>query len=633
MSGSADITSAKKEKKPKKNNPNAGLFLWGFSYWRHRMPMWFITLFCSLMGMACDLIMPLLGADVINYFFTDEHLLPENDPFLFLFETEQDDPLKVFGRVAVAFAIVVAVRVVFIYLKNVSKQYNAVGMETDFRKITYHHLMKLDSGTIASVNSGELITLIDGDLINAKELYATDCLSLIESFVMIASSIVFLISFSPILLVMPLLFVPFFLITLRSYSRTLRDLHNENREITSGLNLTVNENLHAVRIIRSFVGEEQEKKRFNEYNDRIRDIRVKIDKAAAKYSALFGTYNQFAYALTIAVSAVLVIRGNMLLGSLSASIAYVLKIMNHIGAISSTFGIFQSRYVSLSRLRMFMEKRPAIEDGPVDFVPSARPHLEMRDVTVTIGGTDLLKHIDLDIPFGKKIGIMGETGAGKSVLLKSLSRIYDATQGEILLDGVNVKDIPLETLRRQFGYVFQDVFLFSRAIDANIAYYDDTAEHETVERYAKIAEAHHFITKLPQGYDTVVGERGVGISGGQKQRVSIARALLKNAPVLVLDDASSALDMTTEQRVMNGIKKNCPDVTMLIAAHRVSSVMDVDEVLYMDAGEIVERGTPAELLAKNGRFAAVYRIQQEGNALDDSAYGNSEIEKEGRAQA
>ena len=198
---------------------------------------------------------------------------------------------------------------------------------------------------------------------------------------------------------------------------------------------------------------------------------------------------------------------------------------------------------------------------------------------------------------------MGGTGSGKSALLKTLCRTFDVTSGRITLDGADIRDYTLETLRSEFSYVFQDVFLFSNTVDANIAFARPDCEEELVLGAAETAQAARFIEKLSEGYETIVGERGIGLSGGQKQRVSIARALVKGAPVLVLDDASSAL----------------------ISAHRVSSVMDCDEVIYLRDGEIVERGTPQELVAMGGAFAAVWRLQTSDGQLDDSSYGKGEL--------
>ena len=218
--------------------------------------------------------------------------------------------------------------------------------------------------------------------------------------------------------------------------------------------------------------------------------------------------------------------------------------------------------------------------------------------------------MSVDLPYGKKLGIVGGTGSGKSVLLKCLVRILDLGGGSISIDGRDIKDYSLKNLRNLFSFVFQDVFLFSNTVESNIAYSDPEIDDEFVVTAATNAQAHNFITRLSDGYRTVVGERGLGISGGQKQRVSIARALLKNAPVLVFDDSTSALDVETERRLLQTVRTEYADKTVIITAHRLSSVVDCDEIIYMRDGKITERGTFEELMALGGDFAQVYNIQQ-----------------------
>lgn len=263
--------------------------------------------------------------------------------------------------------------------------------------------------------------------------------------------------------------------------------------------------------------------------------------------------------------------------------------------------------------------RPAEEVVPETGVIS-EAHIQIVHGSLEIGGQKILKDINLDITPGKKIGIVGGTGSGKSVLLESLIRIHDMTEGQVILNGTDIREYELNSLRRQFSYVFQDVFLFSNTITSNIAYSEPEAERQQIEKAAEHAQAHGFISKLTEGYETIVGERGLGISGGQKQRVSIARALLRNAPILVLDDSTSALDVGTEKRLLRDIKTYYPDKTLLISAHRLTSVVDCDEIIYLKDGEIIERGSFEELMALNGTFAKIYNIQvtQEGSVNFDA---------------
>ena len=251
-----------------------------------------------------------------------------------------------------------------------------------------------------------------------------------------------------------------------------------------------------------------------------------------------------------------------------------------------------------------------IPDGTKEISSTEKPDINFNHVTIELDDQKILDDICLSIPAGKKIGVVGGTGSGKSVLLESLIRIHDATGGSITINGVDIKDCRLESLRSQFAYVFQDVFLFSNTIESNIDYADPEADEETMYRCALHAQADSFIQQLDDGYETIVGERGLGISGGQKQRVSIARALLKNSPVLILDDSTSALDMDTEKKLLASIKEHYNDKTLIISAHRMTSVMDCDEIIYLSEGKIVERGTFDELMKLDGHFAKVYHTQE-----------------------
>ena len=242
------------------------------------------------------------------------------------------------------------------------------------------------------------------------------------------------------------------------------------------------------------------------------------------------------------------------------------------------------------------------------------PDIEMKDVSLEMDGQEILKHINISIPYGKKLGIVGETGSGKSVLLKALVRVSDITSGQITISGHDIKEFSLDNLRKMYSYLFQEVFLFSNTIESNIAFSRADIDERMVTRAATDAEAARFIDALPERYKTIVGERGLGISGGQKQRISIARAFLKNAPVFVLDDSTSALDVNTEHVVLKNIYEHFAEKTLIITAHRFSSVVDCDEILYMKDGVIAERGTFRELMELGGSFAHIYRVQQEQQA-------------------
>ena len=422
------------------------------------------------------------------------------------------------------------------------------------------------------------------------------------------------------MLILPAVMAPVLLVALLRYMRAARQVSTRIRSCNAALNLNVQENINAVRLVRSFANEEYEENKFDKVNGDLRNAYWKQTDVSAKYGMIFNSIRQFAYVVTIVIGTLMVFQGHFGVGIMTASVTYVLRIMDYLTQISTASYQMQYGLVSGERLREFLERKTKIPQAPHPDKIHDNPNIEVKNVSVTEDGKPILKNVSLSIPYGKKVGIMGGTGSGKSVLLKSLVRIYDPTQGCIEINGEDIRQFELDDLRNKFAYVFQDVFLFSNTIDANIAFYAPYAAKEEVMRVADLAQAGRFIRALPHGFETIVGEKGLGLSGGQKQRISIARALLKNAPVLVFDDASSALDVTTEKNLMKSIKENYPDRTLLIAAHRVSSVADCDEILYMQDGEIIERGTFDQLIAANGRFAAIYKMQtsEEGKKDDFS---------------
>ncbi len=598
-----------------------GAFSYGMKTWKKHVPC---AVFCQILGffaIALDLLLPLLSALFVDYILTTEGVGTDGGVFGFLvggkFGAAQT--WKLFFSITIVFAVFVAVREVVIYFRNVLFQKNGLDYENELRDLTYKKLVELDSGTVATYNTGELLTTLTSDIITYKEMFSRTLQNLGDSFFVLALSCVILALNSAWMLLIPVIIAPVLLVVLFKYTKAARRVSQNIRKNNARLNLTVQENINAVRLVRSFANEEFEENKFDGVNASLRQAYFDQVDTSAKYNLAFNVIRQTAYVATIAIGALLVLNGVFLVGIMTACITYVLKIMDHLTQVSNNVYQLQYGLVSGGRIMEFLERKTRIPEPVHPQKVGCRPEIELKNVSITAEGKPLLKNVSLRIPFGKKFGFMGGTGSGKSVLLKSLVRICDVTQGQILIDGKDVRDYDLEDLRNVFAYVFQDVFLFSNTIDANIAFYAPDVAKEEVMRVAELAQAGRFIRSLPQGYDTIVGEKGLGLSGGQKQRISIARALLKNAPVLVLDDASSALDVITERKLMRTIKDNFPDKTILIAAHRVSSLADCDEICYMQDGEIIEHGTFEELIAKDGRFAEIYKMQAEEGVVDDLA--------------
>ena len=583
-------------------------------YWKKRVPC---AVFCQLIGyigIIIDLLLPLLSAMFVDYILDynpAEQVAAGAGIFSFLVNGRFGEPQtwRLFFSITAVFAVLEILREILIYVRNVLFQQNGIWFENELRDITYKKLVDLDSSTVASYNAGELLTTLSADIITAKEMYSRILLLLGDSFFIIVVTCVILATYSSWMLILPAAIAPILLFALVCYSRAARRISTKIRDCNADMNLNVQENIDAVRLIRSFANEELEERKFARVNGDLRDAYLEQVDISAKYGLIFNVIRQIAYIATIAIGTLMVFIGQFKVGIMTACVTSVLRIMDQLTQISNCVYQLQYGIVSMGRIMDFLERKTKIPQPEHADKIMSKPDIEVKNVSVTEDGKPLLKNINLSIPCGKKVGIMGGTGSGKSVLLKSLVRIYDVTEGSIEINGKDIRDYDLDDLRNEFAYVFQDVFLFSDTIDANIAFYAPDISREVIHRVAEQAQASRFIKGLPQGFQTIVGERGLGLSGGQKQRVSIARALLKNAPVLVLDDASSALDVITERKLMASIKENYPDHTILIAAHRVSSISDCDEILYMQDGEIVERGTYDELIQKNGTFAEICRMQ------------------------
>lgn len=586
------------------------VFKFGLKYWKRNITLAAVIQLVSFFAITLDLMLPLLSGMFIDYVIGNNKP-DKNHLFSFLLTGEygQVHTLRLFFSLAIIFMGCLITRIILIYIKNTTNQQLGLNLETDLRMATFRKLMQLDSMTILKYNTGELLTTINSDTIMFKELFCRMIPNILDSIFVLISCSILLASINFNLLLIPVAVTPFFIIGLMKFKKAAKINYTNIRNRNSEMNLTVQENIEAVRLVRSFTNEEMEKIKFDKSNENLKESYISQINTSSKFEVVFSSIKQIAFIGTIAISTVLVMKGYIMIGYLVACSNYVLKIMDFISQINNTLFQVQQQLVSGQKMMNFMNCKSQIPDGQININKEEKLSLRIENASLVLDGKQVLKDINIEIPYGKKIGIVGGTGSGKSVLLESLLRMHDMTKGSISINGTDIRNYTLESLRNYFSCVFQEVFLFSNTIDSNIAYAEPDIERDQVTQAAKHAQAHNFIKELPIGYDTVVGERGLGISGGQKQRISIARALLKDAPVLILDDSTSALDIETEKRLLHSIKENYPEKTLLISAHRMTSVVDCDEIIYMQDGMIIERGTFEELIEHGGHFANVYNIQ------------------------
>lgn len=589
----------------------------GYRYFKRNMAAAVLAEIFSILGIFAELMLPLLTGILIDFCIQGGEVTEESGgAFHFLLTGKYGQPhtMQLFFTIAAVYGVLILLRIVLIYLRDLIQERVGLNLETDLRYLTYEKLMQLDSATIAEYNSGELLQILNSDTIMFKELFSHRIPYLLDSIFMLATTLVLIAGINISFIIIPLILMPFLVKTVLDFKRKARQNFKEIRERSSEMNLTTQENIAAVRIVRSFTNEALEREKFKRVNNNFLDARINQIWLSSKFDLTFNTIKQIAYISTILIGAVLVMQGYLTVGYILSSSTYVLRFMNNITGINNHIFNMQQQTIAGLALKHFVEKESRVPEGTEGGLRSDAPDIELKDVSLTLEGQEILKHINVSIPYGKKLGIVGETGSGKSVLLKTLVRICDITSGSITIDGHDIKDFRLEKLRNMYSYVFQDVFLFSNTIESNIAFSRSDIDERMVTKAAADAEAARFIDALSERYKTIVGERGLGISGGQKQRISIARAFLKNAPIFVLDDSTSALDVNTEHVVLQNIHDHFSEKTLIITAHRFSSVVDCDEILYMKDGQITERGSFEELMRQNGSFAHVYRVQQQQQA-------------------
>ena len=589
----------------------------GYRFFKKSMPLAILAEIFSFLGIYAELLLPLLSGMLIDFVIQPGEVKADSGGmfhFLLTGRFGMVHTMELFFAIAVVYTIMLLLRVVLIYVRDLIQEWVGLKLETELRYATYGKLMELDSDTIANYNSGELLQILNSDTIMFKELFSHRIPYVGDAIFMLITTLVLIAGIDISFIMIPLILMPVLVIAVMDFKKKARVNFKEIRKKSSEMNLTTQENIAAVRIVRSFTNEALEKEKFGQSNDAFRKARMDQVWLSSKFDLTFNSIKQIAYISTIVIGAILVIRGTMTVGYILASSTYVMRIMNNITGLNNHIFNMQQQTIAGLELKKFMEKSSNVPDNKEPNLHCDTPHIELKNVSLQMDGQDILKDINLSIPYGKKIGIVGETGSGKSILLKTLVRIRDITGGSITIDGHDIKDFGLENLRNMYSYVFQDVFLFSNTIASNIAYSRPDIDEQMVTKAATHAQADKFIDALADRYKTIVGERGLGISGGQKQRVSIARAFHKNAPIFVLDDSTSALDVNTERLVLKNIYENFAEKTLIITAHRFSSVVDCDEILYMKDGMITERGTFKELMELGGSFAHVYHIQQEQQA-------------------
>ncbi|MBE6913956.1 MAG: ABC transporter ATP-binding protein [Ruminococcaceae bacterium] len=492
------------------------------------------------------------------------------------------------------------------------------GFGANLRKAMFDSVQDFSFADIDRFSSASLITRLTNDVNTIQQMVGMGLRILVRAPMVLIVALVICRSINARLTLILLAVVPFMAVCIALLMSVCRKLFRAFQERIDGLNDSVQENLIAIRVVKAFVRESYEKEKFRARNDALRTAAVKTATRVVFMHPIMQICFNVAIVFVLWFGGQYVTGGNLLTGDLYSFISYITNVLMSVMMIAFTLLTVTRARACADRINEVLETVPDIRDGSADpaHLPPARGSVEFRDVSfkyVSTGtGDDVLSHIDLSIAPGEFVAVIGGTGVGKSSLVNLIPRFYDVTGGQVLVDGMDVRDYPLERLRERIGMVLQNNILFSGTIRENLLWGDPEATEEQMIAAAKNAQAYDFIMSFPDGFDTYLEQGGVNVSGGQKQRLCIARAMLRRPPILILDDSTSAVDSATEAAIRSSFSENLKGTTVIIIAQRISSVRSADKIVILDDDHIAGLGTHEQLLATNKIYQEIYMSQQEG---------------------
>jgi ATP-binding cassette, subfamily B, multidrug efflux pump len=495
-------------------------------------------------------------------------------------------------------------------------------LECFLRGKLFAHLQSLPPKFFNNKKTGDLMAYAINDLNAIRQAFAFGIVFLIDG--VIINTITILVmgkTINPVLTIVTLIPISISVFVLIKLRKKVRMKFTEVQEAFALLSDKIQENISGIRVVKAYVQEEKEIEKLSEASKHRRSVQMEYVKLSAAMAPVVQICFGISFAISLIVGGNFVKQGKISLGDFIAFNTYIGLLTGPVNHIGKIIEVWQKALASMKRLDgIFMVQTDIVDENPRFRERRFKGEIVINNLCFSYPGTSrgCLKNISLEVPAGKTLAIIGKTGSGKSTLTNLLLRLFKVERGQIFIDGVDINDIPLATLRENIGYVPQDNFLFSTTIRENIEFFNSEYSLEDVEEAAKISSVYDNIIDFPEGFDTVVGERGITLSGGQKQRISIARAVIKDPSILILDDSLSAVDTKTEEEILKNIKEVLDERTGIIIAHRVSTIKHADEIVVLDKGKIVEKGNHEELMEQKGEYYRLYCSQLSESKLQEA---------------
>ena len=562
-----------------------------FKYiWNYKLYV-IIPSIAMLISIAADMVNPYIQKELVDKVFISKNF-------------------KILPVLLCSILVIAALKAFFGYIKEYVADYLSAIVTVDLRRDLFNHIEDLPFSYFDSMNTGELMSRTGEDIDIIWQTISFGLRLLIENGAYFAIITIILFSYNAKLALLTTLITAPITFLAMKMEKSIDKTYSKISDQTAVINTTAQENISGVRLVKAFAREKHEILKFLKLNDRNYELHINQTNIMADYFPAIEFLTNLSAVCVICIGGIFVVQKQMTLGSLVAFAGYIWMLAPSMKAIGRLTNIIAQCDASANKIFHIMDIKPDIKDRKNAIHPNIKGNIEFKNVSFSYNkGEEVLHDINFSVRPGETVAIMGATGSGKTSLVSLIGRFYDAENGSITIDGMDVKDISLHDLRKSMAVVSQDTFLFSDTVKENVRMGNYNASFEDIKNACSLACCNDFIENLEDGYDTIVGERGIGLSGGQKQRISIARALIKNAKILVLDDATSALDMETEYDFLKNLKRLNGSITTFIIAHRISAVKNADKILFMDHGKIVESGTHQELLEKKCRYYEIYCTQ------------------------